>query len=210
MKHPVVPKNESFARAYFSLITSPELNDGELRTLLYMMDRGQHKRFYGSQDNIAEAFGKSRRAIIYHFESLERNKFIFPKRRSNRTSEVTFSTKSIPVKENSLQSEMSCTRIDKYNISPSKKELVREECISLAEQFKIMCHIEPNGQLESWVSGFENLRCRGYSLSDILDVLHFITEDKFYKRTVHSPLRLLESDKNGTLWVERFLRESRK
>jgi len=202
-------KNDQFAKAYLSLITSGDLNDGELRTLLYMMALGHHKLFFGSQKNIADAIGKRRRTIIYHYESLEKKKFIFPKKRGNRTSEVSFSTKTVPVQENSLQSASIFTGIDNYNIISLNNKLVTD-CNMLAEIFENVCDIKANEQIESWVSCFAELRFRDYSITDILDVIHFISKNKFYSGTVHSPLRLLEFDKHGTLWMERLLRESKK
>lgn len=202
-------KNGQFAKAYLSLLTSDELNDGKLRTLLYMMAHGHHKLFFGSQENIADALRKSRRAIIYHYDSLEKKKFIILNRRNNRTSEVSFSTKAVPTQENSTQTESSFTGIDNYNIISSNNKLVTD-CNMLAEIFENVCKIEAYGQIKLWISCFEELRFLEYSISDILDVIYFISNNEFYSRTVHSPFRLLEFDKHGTLWMERLLRESKK
>ena len=57
-------QKEGFATAYKSVLEAPDLNDGEVRTLLYLVLLGQRKIAYDRQTTVENGLNKSRKTII--------------------------------------------------------------------------------------------------------------------------------------------------
>ena len=200
-------KNESWTKAYKSLLTSKDLNAGELKTLLLIKLLGQEKYFWGSQSTIAMAAGISRQMVIRHFKSLAKNGFIEINKRLGRTSIISFTGKTIPVNMDHQDSKPEFTQLDEHNrdlsLSPSEKNQAFFDC------FTDLTFQEPEkGEIDKWLDSFSLLLEKGLTDSNILRMIYYLSENVFWRKVILSPLDFFSVDKNGVHNYKRILVEA--
>ena len=201
-------RREPFAMVFESVIFDNDLSAPVFRTLLSLLLLGHGEMFYGSQKTVARKLGKDRSTINTHFKVLELKKYIIVIRRAGRTSLITFTQKALPVEQMQQGCGIYTTRIYSINKVYINQYLTIGSKY-LAKDFEIRSGINSERNLDIWREPYGKLYNLGFTTPEMFEINEYVTENPHWKSIVKSPLKFLGLDKNGELYAERFLRESK-
>lgn len=165
------------------------------------------KEIYISQSTYGKILGVSRQTISKYLNELEKPGFI---ERISQGDGKTCIIKLLPPVTNSITS---CKE-------PFTQETItKNKCVSgrylkesneLVDLFEVEMHFQPEkAEREEWIACFGELLClKELNHTRLILVIDYISNNKFWKKRIYTPLQLREKDEFGVIRAIRFWRES--
>ena len=195
--------HEPWAKMPISITENPNLNDGEIRTLLILLS---FKEIWISQSALGKRIHKDRGTIIRHYQSLEKKGFILKEYRKGRTCRIKLTSKCRPAAEFPQGSSTGATEVDKLSSNSNSGNKVNDD---LLEIFMININSYPQkGQRDKWLDSLIQLEELGMKKWQIMEMSFFIKDNNYWHKRILSPLDLLTIDKNGVPDYLRLIRQA--
>lgn len=183
-----------------------KLNKGTINLFALLLTFRGMKEIRFSQTTLGKAIGVTRQMISQYLKELVRAEMIIKVNIRGETCKIDFHpdvNKSIQACKENLTQESKVIK-NKVALSQSLDVVKYYTEMFISETRKILVE----GQYETWISSFADIFRMGFTENQVLLVIDHIATNHHWRSRIHSPLDLMELDKDNNLNIQLILNET--